>query len=123
MRMLDDQLAEKAALFEEKRTVVLNYALQTERAQFAREREARRPKTAPQSETSFSRSGTQQKVAADNLCYGRPIDSALGAQHSESSIALIMAGRNGSSNDSSIMRGGGGSSNLEMSLSRGTWVI
>ncbi len=122
MRMLDDQLAEKAALFEEKRTVVLNYALQTERAQFEREREARRPKTAPLSETSFNRSGMQQKVAADNLCYGRPIDSALGAQHSESSIALIMAGRSGSSDTSSTRRAGG-NSNLEMSLSRGSWVI
>eukprot|EP01043_Picozoa_sp_COSAG02_P009784 COSAG02_NODE_336_length_24344_cov_63.239101_3_plen_574_part_00 len=123
MRMLSDQLADKAALFEEKRTVVLNYALQTERAQFEREREARRPKTAPQSETSFNRSGMQQKIAADNLCYGRPIDSALGAQHSESSIALIMAGRSGSSDSSSTIRGGSGNSNLEMSLSRGTWVI
>lgn len=122
MRMLDGQLAEKAALYEEKRKVVLNYALQAERAQFAREREARRPKTAPLSETSFNRSGPQQKVAADNLCYGRPIDSSLGAQHSESSIALIMAGRSGSSNDSS-MRGGRGNSNLEMSLARGSWVI
>lgn len=123
MRMLDDQLAEKAALYEEKRKVVLNYALNAERAQFAREREARRPKTAPQSETSFNRSGSQQKVAADNLCYGRPIDSALGAQHTESSISLIMAGRSAGSKDSSVMRGGRGNSNLEMSLSRGTWVI
>lgn len=124
MRTLDDQLAEKAALYEEKRNVVLNYALEAERAQFAREREARRPRTAPQSETSFARSGVQQKVAADNLCYGRPIDSVLGAQHSESSIALIMAGRGAGGNESSAsaMRGRG-SSNLERSLSRGTWVI
>jgi hypothetical protein len=127
MRMLNEQLAEKASLYEEKKKVVLNYALEVERSQFAREREARRPKTAPTSDTSFDRSGGQQKVAADNLCYGRPIDSSLGAQHSESSIALIMAGRNSGGGDSSSggggMRGGRGSSNLEMSLSRGTWVI
>ena len=44
---------------------------------------------------SFARSGPQQKLASDNLCYGRPIDEPKSGLASESSISSIMASRGG----------------------------
>ena len=47
MRRLHDQLKMKQQLYEERRQTIANYNKDVEMAQFEREREARRPKTAP----------------------------------------------------------------------------
>ena len=47
MRRLNDQLKMKQQLYEERRQTIANYNKDVEMAQFEREREARRPKTAP----------------------------------------------------------------------------
>ena len=127
MRKLQAQILKKQDLYQQKRDIINDYSLRSERDEKVRER-LKRPNSAPGLDGTWAPLSLKAQQSASNLALGRPIDAPVDVSAGrESRLAELMSGGSGSGffggREKSGKTGSKLTGKLEQSLALGNWVI